>query len=58
MQKTYNKVLVLLDNLQQLYTEIFKTGMMSDSKRRTVITCIYKKGGYGGYHQLATYLVS
>ena len=40
--KTFSKI--LLNDLQELYTEISEVGRMPDSMRQAVITCIYKKG--------------
>ena len=40
--KTFSEM--LLNDLQQLYTEISEVGRMPDSMRQAVITCIYKKG--------------
>ena len=40
--KTFTET--LLNDLQELYTEISNLGEMPDSMRQAVITCIYKKG--------------
>ena len=42
--ESYKTFTVLINDLQQLYSQISILGEMTDSTRQAVITCIYKKG--------------
>ena len=42
--ESYKTFAVLINDLQQLYSQISILGEMTDSTRQAVITCIYKKG--------------